>query len=81
LHGSRPPIFHGTFKTAISLESGRDDGHPAPLNSYSNVGRAEMEPAGVLVAALLFSLLVFLVYVWSFISGPENGADKKVLYT
>jgi hypothetical protein len=40
-----------------------------------------MEPAGVLVAALLFSLLVFLVYVWSFISGPENGADKEVLYT
>jgi hypothetical protein len=39
-----------------------------------------MEPAGVLVAALLFSLLVFLVYVWSFISGPENGADKEVQY-
>ncbi len=40
-----------------------------------------MEAAGVLVAALLFSLLVFLVYVWSFISGPENGADKEVLST
>jgi hypothetical protein len=39
-----------------------------------------MEAAGVLVAALLFSLLVFLVFVWSFISGPENGADKEVQY-